>query len=73
MTAKRAEEIAKRLAERELLRRGIPDPEEFKRDVAQLAQDIDVPVEELKEFSELLMPRLIGKIFCRRQTNHPLS
>ena len=63
MTEKRKGEIALMLIEKQILDRGIPSPDTLKREVGNKAAEIKVSTEELMEFYELFVPKILGRAF----------
>ncbi len=63
MSEDRRKEIALLIVEQLSIERGIPGADVMKRDIGNQAQKIGVSTQELMDFYESLLPRVIARMF----------
>lgn len=68
MDEKRQGEIALKLVKQRLMKGGLPG-DGFQRELGNIAKEIDVPIGELRDFYEALLPMLIGSLLGRKKVS----
>lgn len=69
MSESRKRDIALRMVEHVMLRRQLPAPNDFMREIGNTAKDIGVDIETLKKFYEALLPKIIGRMLGRKNVS----
>jgi hypothetical protein len=59
---KRRGEIALKLIAAQLMKKSMPAPNDFGRDLGNAAAEIGEPLQDLRDFYQSLLPRMIGKM-----------
>ena len=63
MTDNRRKEIALKYVENQILERGIPGKDSLRRELGNEAKRLDISTDELLEFYQSFVPKLLGNIF----------
>lgn len=66
LSKERAGEIALKLIERAAMDREVPAPNDVRREIGNIAKDIDESTEDLTKFLELLLPKILGRALGRK-------
>lgn len=63
MTIERAGEIALKIIENRAIKHGMNDPRGLRRELGNLSKEINVPIEELSELTQMMLPKIIGAMY----------
>ena len=66
LSKERAGEIAIKLIERAAMDREFPAPNDVRREIGNIAKDIDESTEDLTRFFEMLLPKILGRALGRK-------
>ena len=69
MDEKRKGEIALKILETMLMKRQIPAPNDFMRELGNVAKEIGEDTETLKQFYEALLPKMLGRMLGRKSVS----
>ena len=69
LSKERLGEIALKLVKAHAMKRELPAPEDFRRDVGSAAKEIGEDTDTLIVFVEAIMPELIGKMLGRKSVS----
>ena len=69
MDEKRRGEIAIKLVEAMMMKRQMPAPNDFMRELGNVAKEIGEDTETLKQFYETLLPKMIGRMLGRKSVS----
>ena len=65
MNEQRQGQIALKLVERQMMKSQMPAPNDFMRELGNVAKDIGEDVETMREFYETMLPKMIGRMLKR--------
>ncbi|HVV39254.1 MAG TPA: hypothetical protein VHD31_02915 [Candidatus Paceibacterota bacterium] len=73
MDDKRKGEIALKLVEYRFLSTPMPTPNNFNRELGNIAKDAGVDLNELRDFYADILPKLVGKMFNKNSVSITMS